>query len=62
MEPSLTILLKKAFRPLLVDLCARWLDDSENLDKKVDAFALLVEVHEEIARCVLYLLLQHMFL
>jgi midasin len=53
LEPSLTLLLKLAFQPLLVDLCARWLDDGEDLDKKIDAFALLVEVHEEIAAYVL---------
>ena len=62
-KPSLTVIIKTAFQPLLVDLCARWLDDDECLDKKLDAFALLVEVHEEIAQCVyMFLVLIYVFL
>ena len=39
----------EAFRPLLVDLCARWIDD-ETLDEvsRLEALALILEIHEEI--------------
>lgn len=36
------------FSPLLVDLCARWLDDEEQDELKFTAFALLVPAHEEL--------------
>lgn len=52
-KPAYTLPITQAFRPLLVDLCVRWLDDDENLYEKFEALALLVEVHEEIYPYVL---------
>lgn len=52
-RPAYTMPITQAFRPLLVDLCVRWLDDDENLYEKFEALALLVEVHEEIYPYVL---------
>ncbi|KAI0314077.1 hypothetical protein OF83DRAFT_1165344 [Amylostereum chailletii] len=46
--PSTTLLVADAFRPLLLDLCARWLNDTEALESKLTAFCLLVQPHEEI--------------
>ncbi|CAE6410298.1 unnamed protein product [Rhizoctonia solani] len=47
--PAYTVLVSDYFRPLLMDLCARWLDDDsiDELDRLV-AFCLLVEPYEEI--------------
>ena len=50
-SPSLTLVITKAFRPLLVDLCARWIDDvngSEVVLDTLEALALLIEVHDEL--------------
>ncbi|KAG8904454.1 hypothetical protein FRB99_001714 [Tulasnella sp. 403] len=51
--PAFTIPVLEAFRPLLLDLCARWLDD-ESIDEiqRLEGLALLVEIHEELY-CVL---------
>lgn len=46
--PSLTIHTATAFRPLLLDLCSRWLLDADRLDDKLEAFGLLLEIHPEI--------------
>ncbi|KAG9127474.1 hypothetical protein FRC07_013283 [Ceratobasidium sp. 392] len=47
--PSLTLLVSDMFRPLLIDLCARWVDNDQlsNIDRFV-ALCLLVEPYEEI--------------
>lgn len=47
-NPCLTKIVAKLFRPLLMDLCARWIDDVENSERHLVALAYLVEVHEEI--------------
>ena len=47
-RPAYTLAITSAFRPLLVDLCVRWLDDNDDLYLKFEALALLIEVHEEI--------------
>ena len=47
-RPSLTLAVAWAYRPLLIDLCARWLDDTEDLLCKYEALSLLVGVHEEL--------------
>ena len=47
-NPCLTTIVAKLFRPLLVDLCSRWIDDSENSEKHLVALSYLVEVHEEL--------------
>ena len=46
--PSLTVPISNLFRPLLVDLCARWLHDQENLEDRFIAFCMLIENHEEL--------------
>ncbi|CAE6520032.1 unnamed protein product [Rhizoctonia solani] len=47
--PAFTVLVADNFRPLLMDLCARWLDDDsiDEVDRLV-ALCLLVEPYEEI--------------
>ncbi|KAI6098131.1 midasin [Pisolithus sp. B1] len=49
-EPSLTNIVADLFRPLLIDLCARWLErgSNEEEEKKFVAFCLLIENHEEL--------------
>ncbi len=46
--PNLTLPVATAFRPLLLDLCARWLLDSNRLDDKLEAFCLILELHPEL--------------
>ncbi|KAF5382460.1 hypothetical protein D9615_002742 [Tricholomella constricta] len=46
--PALTLKIATLYRPLLVDLCARWLDNSENSEDQLVALCLLLEVHEEL--------------
>ncbi|KAG9103872.1 hypothetical protein FRC06_007401 [Ceratobasidium sp. 370] len=47
--PALTLLIAEMFRPLLIDLCARWVDNDQldDVDRFV-ALCLLVEPYEEI--------------
>lgn len=46
--PSLTMPISDLFRPLLVDLCARWLHDQKDLEDRFVAFCTLIENHEEL--------------
>jgi midasin len=46
--PGLTAQVVTKFRPLLLDLCARWLEHDENLEEKFEASALLLEIYPEI--------------
>lgn len=46
--PALTLSVATAFRPLLLDLCARWLEGEENKEEKLVALCLLLEPHEEL--------------
>lgn len=46
--PGLSIHVAKFFKPLLVDLCARWLEEETELEEKLEASALLLEIHPEI--------------
>jgi midasin len=46
--PEYTIFVARLFSPLLVDICARWLDDNEQDELKFAAFGLLVPAHEEL--------------
>ena len=46
--PAFTLIVAKTFRPLLLDLCARWLQDDENIENKLVALSLLLEPHEEL--------------
>ena len=54
LRPSLSMAITRLFRPLLMDLCARWLDDGDDMLDKLEAFALLIEIHEEIYPCVFH--------
>src|SRR6266545_2312256 len=47
-EPAFTAIIAKLFRPLLMDLCARWIDDSRQSEDYLVALSYLVEVHEEL--------------
>lgn len=62
--PLLVETIIKLFRPLLVDLFARWLDVGEDEDEglqeeRLAALAYVVEVHEEIFPYVLCVLFFH---
>lgn len=46
--PALTLLVAETFRPILFDLCARWLLDDQNADQKFLALCMLLEPHEEL--------------
>lgn len=47
--PAFTMPTLEAFLPILMDLCARWIhDESINEVDRLDALALLVEIHEEV--------------
>jgi midasin len=46
--PSLTITVSSLFRPLLTDLCARWLQDQQDEEDKFVALCVLIENHEEL--------------
>jgi len=47
--PAFTKTVASLFRPLLVDLCARWLESSTTYtEEQLFALCYLVEVHEEL--------------
>ncbi|KAI0081619.1 midasin [Panus rudis PR-1116 ss-1] len=46
--PALTWTIATAFRPILLDLCARWLQDGGDEVDRLEALCLLLEVHPEI--------------
>ncbi|KAF8895596.1 hypothetical protein BD779DRAFT_1609097 [Infundibulicybe gibba] len=63
-DAKLTLLISALFRPVLLDLCARWLDDEDEIEKREDqlvALALLIEVHEELYPILNELLLKPVF-
>jgi midasin len=43
-----TSIIANIFRPLLLDLCARWLEHSEALEDKLSALCFLLQPHMEI--------------
>ncbi|KAJ7451619.1 midasin nuclear AAA ATPase [Mycena latifolia] len=47
-SPDLTLLIATIFRPILLDLCARWLDEPQNTEDQLVALCYLLEVHEEL--------------
>ena len=47
-DPRYTLIVSDAFRPILLDLCARWLEDDEDEEHKLEALCLLLEVHPEL--------------
>jgi midasin len=46
--PSCTAIVADTFRPLLLDLCARWLERSDALEDKLSALCFLLQPHTEI--------------
>ncbi|TFK52493.1 P-loop containing nucleoside triphosphate hydrolase protein [Heliocybe sulcata] len=52
--PSLTLLVAETFRPILFELCVRWLEDGSDIEDKFVALCLLIQPHEEL----FYVLLQ----
>jgi midasin len=46
--PSSTTIIAETFRPLLLDLCARWLESSDLLEDKLSALCFLLQPHAEI--------------
>lgn len=46
--PAYTIAVATAFRPILLDLCARWLHDEEHEPERFEALCLLLEIHLEV--------------
>lgn len=51
--PGLTITIANAFRPILLDLSARFLESKANLIAKLETLCLLVGLHSEIYPCVI---------
>ena len=46
--PALTLLVAHEFRPILFDLCARWLLVNGHTDEILVALCLLLELHPEL--------------
>jgi midasin len=46
--PALTMSVAVAFRPILLDLCARWIHNDENTEDQLVAICLLIEIHPEL--------------
>ena len=51
--PEHTIAVSNYFRPILLDLCARWLEDEMDEENKLEALCLLLDLHPEIFPCVI---------
>jgi midasin len=47
-ETRYALAIARLFSPLLVDLCARWLDDEAQDESKFIIFGLLLPAHEEL--------------
>ena len=47
-KPELTKLIATIFRPILTDLCARWIEEEDCTDEHLSAIAFLVEPQEEL--------------
>jgi midasin len=52
--PPCTAIVADTFRPLLLDLCARWLESSEALEEKLSALCFLLRPHTEILPYVFF--------
>ncbi|KAI8971187.1 midasin [Trametes punicea] len=48
LSPQFTMMITTLFRPLLVDLCARWLHKDEDDVQKFWALCLLIDIHPEL--------------
>jgi len=46
--PAFTKIIATLFRPILTDLCARWLEVDADVEQHLVALCYLVEVHEEL--------------
>lgn len=46
--PQLTDIIASLFRPILLDLCARWLEQDTSLLEKFEALCSLLEIHPEL--------------
>ena len=46
--PAFTKLVATLFRPILTDLCARWLESEDDVEEHLVALCCLIEVHEEL--------------
>ena len=46
--PAYTQLIATLFRPILMDLCARWLENEDESEQHLVALCYLIEVHEEL--------------
>ncbi|THH20578.1 hypothetical protein EW146_g790 [Bondarzewia mesenterica] len=46
--PSLTTFIATTFRPLLLDLCARWLQNGDLIEEKISCLCFLLQPHEEL--------------
>ena len=51
-NPAYTQIVATLFRPILMNLCAGWLDDEQGAERNLYALAFLIEVHEELFPCV----------
>ena len=50
--PAFTLTVADLYRPILYDLCARWLEDQQGTEEQLVALCLLIKVHEELFPCV----------
>lgn len=47
-RPAMTCAVAEAFRPLLLDLCARWMSDERDFEERFCALCLLIENNEHL--------------
>ncbi|KAG7445730.1 P-loop containing nucleoside triphosphate hydrolase protein [Guyanagaster necrorhizus] len=59
---SLTTTVADVYRPILFDLCARWIEQSDCTEDQLVALCLLIEVHEELYPILHQLLLKPAFI
>jgi midasin len=52
---ALTVTIAGTFRPILFDLCARWLLTDKNTEDQFIALCLLIEIHTELFPCAFLL-------
>ncbi|KAK0464246.1 midasin nuclear AAA ATPase [Desarmillaria tabescens] len=60
--PSLTLTVADVYRPVLFDLCARWIEQPDCTEDQLVAICLLIEVHEELYPILHQLLLKPAFI
>ncbi|PBK75109.1 midasin [Armillaria solidipes] len=59
--PALTTTVADVYRPILFDLCARWIEQPDCTEDQLVAICLLIEVHEELYPILHQLLLKPAF-